>query len=304
MDPLVSVVIPTYYRNDSLPGAIESVENQTYGNLEVVVVDDTGEDNAREVVQNYDVEYVAHDHNQGGNGARNTGFEVCDGEYVQLLDDDDRLFPEKVRKHVDLLESDPDVGVAYSGVITPDGDEVYPDPDWPDDSLRCALQLLYPGTFPSSMLIDAEVFRSVSPLQARDAADDIGTKIELATRTEFDYVDELLTNIGASEDHRSDDPTFSRVLVETIEQYDHLYDRYPPSLRRAALCFAYEAWGGRELQESFWSSTAIVAFAKAAYYAERGRVGSDRSVLVPATLASVFGRPGVDAASLVRKKIA
>ena len=297
MGATVSVVIPTYYRNESLRRAIESVRRQAYEPVEVVVVDDSGEAHARETAADYDVEYVAHEENKLANGARTTGIEATSGEYVQLLDDDDVVFETKFEKQVALLESNPDVGVAYAGIRSRTGDEVYPDPRWPDDSLRCALGILYPGTFPSSMLIERAVVEKILPLTPRPSADDIGTKIELARHTEFDYVDEVLTGIGVSETHISDSVDFARDIADIIEEYDHLYDRYPPSLRYAALSFMYETYAVRAVNQSVWSPKATSAFLKAAYYDQKTGPGSSRPVLLASALASLFGSPGVSVAS-------
>jgi glycosyltransferase involved in cell wall biosynthesis len=108
---LVSVVIPTYYRNDGLRRAIESALSQTYDPVEVIVVDDSGERYAEPVAREYDVTYIAHEENLGGNPARNTGIKAASGEYIQLLDDDDRLLPEKLERQIPALEADPSVGV-------------------------------------------------------------------------------------------------------------------------------------------------------------------------------------------------
>jgi glycosyltransferase involved in cell wall biosynthesis len=300
MSSTVSVVIPTYYRNDSLRRAIESALRQTYEPIEVVVVDDSGEAHAREAVADYDVEYVAHEENKLANGARTTGIEATSGKYVQLLDDDDVIFESKIEKQVALLESNPDVGVAYGGIRSKTGDDIYPDPQWPDDSLRCALGILYQGTFPSSMLIERDVIEKILPLTPRPSADDIGTKIELARHTEFDYVDEILTQIGVSETHISGSPEFGRDIKNIIQEYSHLYDRYPESLRKAAKSFMYEAYAVRALNASLWSPSATAAFLKAAYYDQQEGPGSDRPVLVATAVLSLFGRPAVTMASRAR----
>ena len=103
--PLVSVVIPTYGRSNLLGRAIDSVLNQTYGNIEIIVVDDNGIGNSHqrqteELLQKYiernEIIYIKHQKNSGGSVARNTGIRSSKGEYVALLDDDDEWFPDKL----------------------------------------------------------------------------------------------------------------------------------------------------------------------------------------------------------------
>ena len=301
-DDLVSVVVPTHYRNESLRETLESVRRQTYDPIEIFVVDDSGEGHARAAVEDFDVEYIAHEENRGANPARNTGIRASSGRYVQLLDDDDRILPQKIETQVELLESSPDTGVVYGGVVTKAGDEVYPDPSCREDPLRCALRIIFPGTFPSSMLIERDVLTDVVPLRYRPAADDIGWTIELARRTGFDHVDEVLTDIGRSETHKSDSIDFPLEVRQIIREYDHLYERYPPGVRRAALSFMYESLAIQTLNDRAWSPRATAAYLRAAYHG--GPVSSPQPVLLAAAAASVFGRPGVEIASRVREALA
>jgi glycosyltransferase involved in cell wall biosynthesis len=109
----VSVVVPTYNRADLLPRAMDSVLDQTYGDLELVVVDDGSTDDTGTVVEGYDdprVRYVAHETNRGANVARNTGIEAADGEYVAFLDSDDEWRPRKLELQMDAMSDGAWVG--------------------------------------------------------------------------------------------------------------------------------------------------------------------------------------------------
>ena len=94
---LVSVVIPTYKRSNRLPIAINSVLSQTYSNVEIIVVDDNGENNhtldTKKILQPYlkknQIKYICHQTNKGGCKARNTGAFAANGTYIAFLDDDD-----------------------------------------------------------------------------------------------------------------------------------------------------------------------------------------------------------------------
>jgi glycosyltransferase involved in cell wall biosynthesis len=117
---LVSCVIPTYKRSETLTRAVDSVLNQTYQNIEVIVVDDNNpHDEYSEYVrhlisENYGseprVRYVAQEKHINGAVARNYGISCANGEYVAFLDDDDEWKPEKVRRQVDYLNDHPEVG--------------------------------------------------------------------------------------------------------------------------------------------------------------------------------------------------
>lgn len=116
--PLVSVIIPTYNGESTILRAINSVLNQTYSNLELIVVDDCSKDNTFEVVKNVKdkrVKVLRHKENRGGSAARNTGIKEAKGEYIAFLDDDDEWLSEKVEKQVEYLKSKE--SSLYKGVV-------------------------------------------------------------------------------------------------------------------------------------------------------------------------------------------
>lgn len=286
-DGLVSVVIPTYYRNDGLRRAIESALSQTYEPVEVIVVDDSGERHAEPVAREYDVTYIAHEENQGGNPARSTGIAAADGEYVQLLDDDDWLLQEKLERQVPVLESDPSVGVVYCGLREVSGEPTLPDPENRGDVLEQALRFDLHPCQTVTMLFDGDVLRDLCPLAAREAADDLGMKIRAAARTRFEFVDEVLVVRGSSDSHRAAKLEYSDEIWSMIEEFDHLYNRFDESVRRDAIVLAYKSKGYRLLGQRWWSVEAIVALAKALYYRRSVDLG-----LIGALLSAMLGRPG------------
>ena len=117
-DILVSVVIPTYSRNDMLERAIECIQNQTHHNLDIIIVDDTQPESefrlsTQKIIQKYAsdkrIHYIQNPKNLGGAGARNVGIEASKGEYIAFLDDDDVYYPEKIEKQLQVfLDSDSD----------------------------------------------------------------------------------------------------------------------------------------------------------------------------------------------------
>ncbi|WP_339104228.1 glycosyltransferase family 2 protein [Haloterrigena salinisoli] len=290
-EALVSIIIPTYYRNESLTDAIECSLRQTHDRTEVIVVDDSGEAHARPVVEEYEedsLQYIPHEENQGGNPARNTGYEAARGDYIQFLDDDDEIFPSKIEKQVSVIESSPDVGVAYGGIVDRDGARRLPRPSEQGRSLELALQFFWPTTITSSLLISDEVLSSVYPLQNRSAADDIGMKIELAKRTQFDYVDEVLTRIGDSTDSRSGGMEYVSELEAILDEYQREYDEFPAVVRRNALSDTYRTKARVLLDERIWSASAVYYYLLA--------LTNKREfdpILILSILASLFGRPGI-----------
>ncbi|ADI85775.2 glycosyltransferase [Geobacter sulfurreducens] len=103
--PLVSVIVPTYNRPDMLPDTLRSILAQTYVNIEIIVINDAGQD-VEQLVKEVapGAFYICHERNKGLAGARNTGINHAQGKYIAYLDDDDIFYPEHVETLVTFLE--------------------------------------------------------------------------------------------------------------------------------------------------------------------------------------------------------
>lgn len=108
--PLVSIIIPTYNRAHLIGETLDSVLAQTYQNWECIVVDDGSTDNTEELLNSYIAKdsrfqyyHRPQDRLAGGNAARNYGFEVSKGEYVNWFDSDDIMCNNKLQMQLDAL---------------------------------------------------------------------------------------------------------------------------------------------------------------------------------------------------------
>lgn len=122
--PSVSVIIPTFNRGRFIGGAVRSVLAQTYGDLEVVVVDDGSTDDTRAVIESIAdprLRYI-HQGNQGRSHARNVALGVARGRYITFLDSDDLYLPGKVEIQVRYLEAHPGTGMVYTSAYCIDGE--------------------------------------------------------------------------------------------------------------------------------------------------------------------------------------
>ena len=125
---LVSVIIPTYNRPDYLREAVDSVFAQTYPFIEILVIDDGSSDGGsltKSALKPYlsaessssrlpKVTYL-YQKNCGLVPAVNRGLALAQGEYIQRLDDDDRLLPEKIARSVEVFQAQPEVGLVATG---------------------------------------------------------------------------------------------------------------------------------------------------------------------------------------------
>lgn len=127
-NPLVTAILPTYNRPERLKRAANSVVEQTYRPLELIIIDDSSyEFYAPDIVSNLNDDTIhtrilRHDENQGVSVARNTGIDEANGKYVAFLDDDDEWLPEKTERQVKELEYS-DSGIAYCWVRRLDSSE-------------------------------------------------------------------------------------------------------------------------------------------------------------------------------------
>lgn len=113
--PLVSILINNYNYERYVGMAIDSVLQQTYKNIEVIVVDDGSTDNSRDVINRYGDQIVAVFKKNGGQAsAMNAGFAASKGEIICLLDADDLFLPEKVAEVVDLFELHSDINWVFT----------------------------------------------------------------------------------------------------------------------------------------------------------------------------------------------
>ncbi|MDR0918395.1 MAG: glycosyltransferase, partial [Oscillospiraceae bacterium] len=113
--PLLSVIVPVYNTEEFLPECLESIINQTYTNLEIIVVNDGSPGNCDEIVAEFAkkdkrIKYVIPSHNEGLLTARFRGFEQATGEYIAFVDSDDSIGIDYYRLFIKkALEEDADI---------------------------------------------------------------------------------------------------------------------------------------------------------------------------------------------------
>lgn len=122
-NPLVSVIITTYHNETYLPRAIESVLHQSYGNIELIVVDDNPPDSdarakTEAAMARYpQAVYLRHPENRNGAAARNTGIRAAKGQYIAFLDNDDFYFSGHIAACVQALAHHPGCNAVVCGVV-------------------------------------------------------------------------------------------------------------------------------------------------------------------------------------------
>ena len=99
-NPLVSIIVPVYNGETFLKECVDSILNQTYKNIELILINDGSKDNSAQIINEYakkDERVVAiHQENSGVCASRNNGLRNTHGEYICLIDQDDYVFPDYI----------------------------------------------------------------------------------------------------------------------------------------------------------------------------------------------------------------
>jgi glycosyltransferase involved in cell wall biosynthesis len=111
----VSVIIPTYNGGEYILDAVNSVLQQTYAPLEIIVVDDGSQEDILRILSpvSHRIRFIRQD-NAGPGAARNTGVRAARGEFIAFIDDDDLWHPTKMEAQMRRMNQDPDCGLVYS----------------------------------------------------------------------------------------------------------------------------------------------------------------------------------------------
>lgn len=200
----VSVLIPAFNAADHLARALESALGQTVPPDEIVVVDDGSTDGTAELAASYGplIRLVRHERNLGLSRTRNDGIRAATGEFIALLDADDRWLPTKLERQLDALAAvGGGVGVVFclTRIVRLDGltwidcvDDPAPDRD-PDAFLRTLLWKNAVSGSGCSPLIRRDLLIEVGGYdEALRTCEDWDLWLRLARRTRFHRVDEVL----------------------------------------------------------------------------------------------------------------
>jgi glycosyltransferase involved in cell wall biosynthesis len=124
--PTVSIILPTYNRAKFIGQAVTSALNQTYENIELLVVDDGSVDDTSDVVGTFSdprLKYIKLASNVGRSSARNKALQMARGDYIAFLDSDDYYLPQKTEMQVQFLNEHPDIDMVYTASACVDTDD-------------------------------------------------------------------------------------------------------------------------------------------------------------------------------------
>lgn len=198
---LISVIIPTYNRERTILDSINSVLNQTYPNLECIVVDDCSTDHTQNLVKTITdkrLKYIKCDFNAGPSKARNTGIMMSAGNYITFNDSDSYWKKEKLEKQINYLWEHPECGMVYCRFMyrTPKADKILPTTRYGKAELEGYLyKILLKGNLidTSAMLVKKEVFDKVGVFSEDiKSTEDYELALRIAYEYKIGFVDEVL----------------------------------------------------------------------------------------------------------------
>lgn len=193
--PLVSVIIPVYNAEDYLAEAIESILGQTYKNTEIIIIDDKSTDNSAQIVSRFAqkderIKFVKNKTNLGIGDNRSKGIDLAKGEYICWQDADDISLPDRIEKQVEILQTNPKVGVVggWLQFFSKKGDGIVRRYSADDRELRSKIFMYNPVAQPASMF-RSECFREVGTYdKAYKVSEDLEILFRVGEKYEFSNV--------------------------------------------------------------------------------------------------------------------
>lgn len=262
---LVSVIIPTFNRAAKVVKAIESVIDQTYKNIEIVVVDDGSTDQTATAVTRFgdNVKYLSKK-NGGVSSARNYGIKNCAGDLIAFLDSDDLWLPHKILKQVDYLQQHSDFGMVLCDyfIVNPEGKQTGTTnrrDDLPNDGMILHDVLLAPYLIPSSVLVRKDVLIEVGMFdETLKTAEDLDLHLKIACKYKIGLLCEPLLKYMSGHESLS-------MLTSTYDDHVYVFERFAsectdnvdrPSLEQA-LFKSYIAAANGKYWQGKWTSGAV-----------------------------------------------
>lgn len=172
---LISVIMPTYNRMNTLPRSVGSVLQQTYKNFELIIIDDCSTDETKQYVDSLEdtrIRYFRNEKNLGAAESRNVGAELASGNYLAFQDSDDEWLPDKLMVLYEILKKDESgAGAIYHEMQEIGGkEEIIPSRGIPADVKQgdiFSFMLLYPLIGIPATMMKKEIFQEIGGFNSK-----------------------------------------------------------------------------------------------------------------------------------------
>lgn len=232
--PLVTIGIPNYNYGRYILETLDSVANQTYQNIEVIIVDDFSTDNSCEVIENwikhykgkFHIIFLKNEENLGVSKACNIILKNAKGKYFQPLDADDIILPGKIESEVKFLNESPQTGMVYSNVSVINSSGIITNPDYcnrinydsnnmPSGKILNEL-LVFNFISTPSVLINTECARLIGGFDETLRLQDYYMWLKLSENYEIKYLPEITAWYRVHKSSMSNFSPTSCVLEESV----------------------------------------------------------------------------------------
>lgn len=256
--PLVSAIIPTKDRPEMLSRALQSIIDQTYHPIEIIVVDDGSTDQTETVVKGFeaDVKYMRNEQPMGAATARNRGVEAANGKFIAGLDDDDEWHPERIERLVKAYDSSfscvtSDVRFRYQRRAAA----------WSKPEIITPDDLFYSNQVGNQVLVSRERLLDVGGYDENlEAAQDYDLWIRLSTR--FGPVKNVKEQLQII--HQEHDKERITNSVSRLSGYLALYEKHKWRMNRAQR--KYQLYNIRRIQGKQGGLVELVRWVPPAWY--------------------------------------
>ncbi|MFH1862214.1 MAG: glycosyltransferase, partial [bacterium] len=252
--PLVSVIVPTYNRPETLAAALKSILAQTFSDYEVIVVNDAGAD-VEDVIKGLNIHdnirYITHSENRGLAAARNTGIRAARSKYIAYLDDDDIYYPEHLETLVRFLENS-DFKAAYTDAYR--ATQVKQDGKY----VTTRKEILYSFDFDPNQILIGNFIPVLCVMHERSCLDTVGLFdeslpshedwdfwIRISSENKFGHIKKTTCEFV----WRTDGPTMtSKIGLDHLKPIETIYRKHrsltagKPKLREAQKHYLQQTW--------------------------------------------------------------
>jgi len=233
MAPLVSVIIPTYNRAAYLQKALQSVKEQTYQTLEIIIIDDGSVDDTRKMLENYGGElHYFYQENRGISGARNAGIRRAHGEYIAFLDSDDFWLPDKTEQQLAIFKQHPEYGLVASRCASIRLDGSYREKNRPGRS-GWVLEDLFKANFirTSAAMVKQECFKNIGLFdEDLKECEEYDLWLRIAAHYPMGFINKSLAVYVDNPDGVSTDSLTGRLYRLRVLEKKYLQEKLPAKL--------------------------------------------------------------------------
>lgn len=243
MEPKVSVIIPTYNREQKIQYAIRSVLRQAYQNFEIIIVDDGSTDNTEQLIEDLQkkdsrVKYLKQENSGGTSKPRNLGISKSRGKYLAFLDSDDEWMETKLEKQLELFRNsdDPNLGfVACNAIIINKREEskIYSLPKYKNYFKEFLTRTII--TSCSSVVIKKSVINKVGGFDENlKTGVDWEMWIRISKSFNFNFVDEPLIKYYVHKNNISSPSN----IAKREKDLRYIFEKYKPYYKKHPLIYS------------------------------------------------------------------